>query len=403
MSDPDPPAPDDPAAADDLAPVRLTGVLPISAILGHQDLRHGHAGELVRAGVTLLLVLAFAALVWVTRVVFLLAFLGMLLGLAASVAVDRLERWRIRRTVGAPLVVFGTLAIVLGVALASAPTVVGQVGELRARVPEALHRIDAWAHANGVERLLEAALPVAPDTVARAGADSVAVPTATGRIGRALAAQIGSVSGFAFGLVGSALQAAAALVLVTFLAIYIAMDRGTYRRGALLLVPPEIRPRYAAFADQLGRVLRRWLVTQVIAMLVIGVASTAVFLMLGVPAAVPLGILAGVFEFIPTLGPIMSAIPAVLMGLSVSPEQAVAVAVACWGIQFLENNLLIPYLMQEELDLPPALTLVTQAVMALLFGLPGIFVAVPLLAVAVVAVRILWVREERATVEPLRS
>ncbi len=129
-------------------------------------------------------------------------------------------------------------------------------------------------------------------------------------------------------------------------------------------------------------------------MVVIGVITTITLAVLGVRAALPLGVIAGLFEFIPNIGPMLSAIPAILMGFAESPQQALIVVGVYWGIQFLENNLLIPYLMKEQLDLPPALTLITQVVMAFVFGFLGLFVAIPLLAVIVVTVRTLWVDEE---------
>ena len=79
------------------------------------------------------------------------------------------------------------------------------------------------------------------------------------------------------------------------------------------------------------------------------------------------------------------------MGFADSPRMALIVVGVYWGIQFLENNLLIPYLMKEQLDLPPALTLVTQVVMAYVFGFLGLFVAIPMLATVVVTVRLFWV------------
>ena len=74
--------------------------------------------------------------------------------------------------------------------------------------------------------------------------------------------------------------------------------------------------------------------------------------------------LAGLLEFIPTIGPILSAVPAIAMGFVDSPEKALYVTLAYWGIQFLENQLLIPILMREGVDIPPALTIIGQAVMA---------------------------------------
>jgi len=105
-------------------------------------------------------------------------------------------------------------------------------------------------------------------------------------------------------------------------------------------------------------------------------------------------VIAGIFEFIPNVGPTLSAIPAILMGFADTPHTALIVAGVYWAIQFLENNLLIPYLMKEQLDLPPALTLVTQVVAAYVFGFLGLFVAIPMLAAIVVTVRTLWVEDD---------
>jgi len=134
-------------------------------------------------------------------------------------------------------------------------------------------------------------------------------------------------------------------------------------------------------------------VTQLIAMLVIGAVTTTVLLILGVKAAFALGVLAGLFEFIPTVGPLLSAVPGVAMGFLDSPEKAAMVAVAYWGIQFLENHILIPLLMKGGMDLPPALTVITQALLALVFGFLGLMVAVPLLATVMVMVQVLYVEQ----------
>jgi predicted PurR-regulated permease PerM len=114
-------------------------------------------------------------------------------------------------------------------------------------------------------------------------------------------------------------------------------------------------------------------------------------LILQVKAAVALGVIAGLFEFVPTIGPILSAVPAVAMGFLDSPEKALYVALAYLLIQQLEGHLLIPLLMKEGMDLPPALTIITQGVMALLFGFLGLLTAVPLLAAVIAVVKALYV------------
>jgi predicted PurR-regulated permease PerM len=159
------------------------------------------------------------------------------------------------------------------------------------------------------------------------------------------------------------------------------------------LFPHGGRERAGEVLTAMATVLRKWLVTQLIAMIAIGVVTTAVLLLLDVRAAVPLGILAGLLEFIPTVGPIISALPAIMMGFVDSPEKALWVVVAYIGIQFVENHLLIPILMRQGVDIPPALTIIAQAVFALVFGFLGLLVAVPALAAGMVAVKMLYVED----------
>jgi predicted PurR-regulated permease PerM len=177
------------------------------------------------------------------------------------------------------------------------------------------------------------------------------------------------------------------------LSIYVGADPDTYHDGLMKLFPRPWRKRAGEVLTAISISLRRWLVTQLIAMVVIGVVSTVVLLILGVPAAVPLGVIAGLLEFIPTVGPILSAVPAVAMGFVESPEKALAVIIAYVAIQQMENYLLIPFLMREGVNLPPALTIMAQALMALIFGFLGLLCAVPVLAATMVAVKMLYVQD----------
>ena len=157
------------------------------------------------------------------------------------------------------------------------------------------------------------------------------------------------------------------------------------------LFPHRMRARAGDVLSAMATVLRRWLVTQLIAMLVIGVVTTTALLILRVKAAFALGLIAGLLEFIPTVGPILSAVPAVAMGFLDSPEKAFTIGIVYIGIQFLENHLLIPLLMKGGVDVPPVLTILGQALMTLLFGFLGLMVAVPMLAATMVAVKMLYV------------
>ena len=205
--------------------------------------------------------------------------------------------------------------------------------------------------------------------------------------------QAGSWSARVFRIVSSALAVVAGAGFVFFVAVYYAIDPELYRRGFLLLMPPEARRRADEVLAATGVRLRRWMQTQLIAMVVIGAVSTVGLLVLGVDSAIALGLIAGLFEFVPVVGPIFSAVPAIGMGLLDGPRTALFVAGLYFVIQHLENYLLIPLLMKQGLKLPPVLTIVVQSLCSLVFGLLGLLVAVPLAGAAMVIVEKLYVED----------
>jgi len=353
---------------------------------------------LVRAALLVVLTLLGLQLLWSARFLVLTSFLGILCGLAASGAVDRIcARIRIKRTVAASGVVFGTLTVLILIAAWSGPTLVDQSKELRTKLPEAVLKLEGWIAARqpGILDMIDP-----QDSVATAAPittpDSVAASPADGRsrLLGALTHYGSSLTGLALGVLQSTIAVAGAIILVLFLSLYVAADPDVYRRGIIALVPVNRRAKIGALLSALSDTLKTWFRTQLIAMLVIGTVTTVALAVLGIRGAFPLGVIAGIFEFIPNVGPTLSAIPAILMGFADTPRTALIVAGVYWGIQFLENNLLIPYLMKEQLDLPPALTLVTQVVAAYVFGFLGLFVAIPMLAAVVVTVRTLWVEDD---------
>jgi len=356
-------------------------------------------------------------LLWQIRTLVLTVFLGVLFALAVSAGVDRLERWRVPRGIAAPLIVFTFVGLVAAFGGWIGPTVRQQTMELRTKLPEAVGKLEQWVESRGggviatITGLADdtTSAPVGAgtgaDSAARAGADTVAdvlpdsasgavikqAPTkpAPTTLRDRLLAQIGGAGRQFLHVLGSTLAVLAGILLVIFLSIYLAIDPSVYRRGLLHLVPRRLRGQTEEILSAIVVTLRKWLVTQLIAMIVIGVVTTVVLMALKVRAAVPLGILAGLLEFVPNLGPVLSSLPAIAMGFVDSPQKALAVAIAYVGIQFIENHLLIPILMKQGLNLPPALTIVMQSLMALIFGVLGLLVAVPLLAAIVIAAQIL--------------
>jgi predicted PurR-regulated permease PerM len=370
-------------------------------------------------------------LFWYAHELFFVVFLGVLFGLAVSSAVDRLQRFRIPRGIGAALVVIGFYTLLGGFFAWMAPTIRQQSRELRTRLPEAVERVQHWVdtHQSGIVGVIlgsdsesdsadaPTATPqadsvrtdsshrsgvaqargVTQDTSAKVAASAHDTSArangggASAKLKEKISEKLGDATRFLFPFVSSTLAAFGGLLLITFLAVYIGAEPMMYRAGLMHLFPHKARARAAEVLAAMAVALRKWLVTQLIAMAAIGTVSTVALLILKVKAAVALGILAGLFEFIPTIGPIISAVPAVAMGFLDSPEKALSVGLVYVGIQFLENHILIPLLMRGGINIPPALTVVTQALMALIFGFIGLMVAVPLLAAVIVPVKMLYV------------
>jgi predicted PurR-regulated permease PerM len=381
--------------------------------------------DILRAAALVLGVYLVLRMLWVAQPIIIAAFFGVLFGLAVARGADGLERWRIPRGLASFLIVFGFYGLLAGIFALAAPTLQKQFGDLRQRLPEATDRVETWLerHRGGMVGQLVLGGTAATDApAAEAPAPGVAQPQPpSGRPGaeparpgarqgqgqavpgpgggppsplrRTLTGQLGDVGRYMFRFLSSTVAVITGLLLITFIAIYVAADPRLYHKGLLHLVPRPNRQRAGEVLSAIATTLRRWLLSQGIAMLVIGVVTTVTLMLLGVEAAVSLGIIAGLLEFIPNIGPLIAALPAVAMGFLDSPQKALMVAVAYAAIQFLENQLLIPILMRRGVDLPPVLTLVGQAVMAVVFGFLGLLVAVPIIAAVLVAVKMLYVED----------
>jgi predicted PurR-regulated permease PerM len=390
--------------------------------------------DVLRTGALLLGLWIVLKLIWFAHPLMLTVFLGVLFGLAVEGGVDRLQRFRIPRGIGAALIVVAFFALLFGLGAWMAPTLREQARELRTRLPQAIDKVEDWFNdrREGMFGLILGGTEVAstnrsqqpasgaPGQTARARTDTVVIvidsntvarpaqapaPTgarqdsgaasgaqqASGPLSDRLGRQVSGVARYLFPFLSSTFAVFGGLLLIIFLAIYIGADPDLYHAGLMHLFPHHARKRAGEVLSAMALVLRRWLVTQLIAMVTIGTITTVALLILDVKAAFALGALAGLLEFIPTIGPLLSAIPAVAMAFLDSPDKALAVAIVYGAIQFLENHLLIPLLMKGGINLPPALTVVAQALMAMIFGFLGLMVAVPLVAAIIVPVKMLYV------------
>jgi predicted PurR-regulated permease PerM len=190
-------------------------------------------------------------------------------------------------------------------------------------------------------------------------------------------------------------------LVVVFGGIFLAAQPNFYRIGAIKLVPQAKRALVGEAMIDSERALRLWLRGQLFAMVLVGLLTGFGLWLIGVPSALALGLLAGLLEFIPFAGPVLAAIPGVLLAFVVSPELALWTVALYIGVQQIEGNLLQPIVQQFAVDLPPVVLLFSLLAFGMLFGVIGIIFAAPLTVVSYVLVKRLYVQEALGTKTPI--
>jgi predicted PurR-regulated permease PerM len=332
--------------------------------------RAGLAGFAWRV-VVVILILALAYLLWRGLHVVLLTFAGVLFAVLLSALSGWLSRrtgishgWSLAAVVGCLALLASGLGWLLANQLAS------QAAELSRQLPEALRRVRDLLETHSWGRLLLEKAPQVAESLTQAGDFSRVT---------------GLVSGVANFLVGA--------VVILFVGIFGAAEPAVYKKGLLLLVPPGYRRRMAQALDALVFNLRWWFVGQVCLMVMMAVTTAAALWLIGIPLALTLGLITGVFELIPYIGAWLSAVPAALIALLLGPRYLIMTVALYLGLHILEGYVLVPLVQRRAVHLPPALTLVAQVLLGELLGALGLFVAAPLTVAVIVFLKMLYVED----------
>ncbi|RZI42557.1 AI-2E family transporter [Herbaspirillum sp. HC18] len=318
------------------------------------------------------LFLATLGLLWFSGEIFLLGFSGILLAVLLYDASRALEaRLMLSHNACLATVLAAAIGILALLAWLLAPQVAAETRQLVAVLPRALQDLrDYLVKHGGMPELLW----MLPDP------------------GRVLG-DASTIAGHARSIFSGALGTATNVVIILFVAVYLAAQPDIYIRGFLKLLPPERRPKGGAVLRELGETLSLWLRGKLFSMAVIGVAIASGLGLLGVPLALALGLVAGLLDFIPYLGPILAAVPAVLIAFADEPVLAVYVIALFFVLHLVEGYFLLPLVERKTVFLPPALNIMMQVLMGSAFGLLGVALATPLTAVIAVLIAMLWVRD----------
>jgi predicted PurR-regulated permease PerM len=239
-----------------------------------------------------------------------------------------------------------------------------QVADLTTKLPASINKLRDYVQSYPWGRYLMDQVPAAAGSLAQAG-------------------EFTRVTGFISGVAKVLITA----VVIVIVGIFGAAEPRLYRDGVIMLVPPQHRTRVQEALDALAFNLRWWLLGQVCLMIIIWLSTTVGLWLIGVPLALTLGLIAGVFEIIPYVGPWISAVPAALIALLLSPWHFIGVLALYLGLHILEGYVLVPLIQRRAVLMPPALTLATQVLLGELLGLMGLFLAAPLTVSGVVLLK----------------
>ncbi len=314
------------------------------------------------------LLLAWRFLTQVATIALLLS-TGLLLAVALSGPVEALRRHKVPRGLSSALILIGfALILVLGGWLLL-PVLQKELAALADALP------GAYAYMREHVRGLAAALGL-----------NVSLNLSSlspGDIGQGLL-------GGALGLFGTLASAAGGVIVVAFLAFYLATTPEPIVNWVMKLFPPDRRPRVEEVLSKMRIKLLDWLKGRLISMAIVGALSIAALYIIGVPGALSLGILAGLVSFVPYIGPIIGVIPPTLLTLGDSPTDAIWVLIAYAGIQVVESYLITPLVMEEVASLHPAVVVAAVAALGSAFGILGAILALPIALVADLLVKELW-------------
>jgi predicted PurR-regulated permease PerM len=335
----------------------------------------GAAGP--RVGMVILLI-AIALLVWHLSAVVLVVFGGILFAVALDGFAYLLGRaTRLPRGWALLVVVVTWLGIAVGGSVMLGDALISEI------------------------RAVSRELPAIFDRVSRVLSDDLGIDSSWSSVTSTLSSQAVPASRGVVTVLASA-------VIVIASGLFLAINPSLYQRGVLHLVPPRHRGRIAELLHELGHVLRWWLVGQACSMAILGTVISATLYAVGVPLWLGLGIITATLTFIPYFGPLIAGVPILVLSFAEGVETGLTVLVLYVIVQNLEGFFITPTIQQRAIRMPPALLISSQVAMGVLFGVPGFILAAPVTAVAMVTVKVLYVRplgpeQVRAGGEPQRA
>jgi len=336
-------------------------------------------------------VAGFAALLlftWYFAATLFLIFAGMLLGVALNAMTNLLGRVvSLTHSLRLTIVCLVLAGLLSGVVFLGGATIAQQATALSGTIKSQLVNVKAFLERNGIDTsYFELGNPAAPATDSSTPATSSAPATHNLPSAGTIASSGGAIVSQTLKLLLGTVSAVGNFFIVLFLGLTFAAQPGVYRAGLLFMAPVRHRARATVIVDRIGDTLERWLIAQIITMFVVFLVTWIGLAIIGIQSSFILGIQAGLLAFIPTVGALIGGLIVVLASLASGWVAAASAFALFMGVHALESYILTPIIQRHALDIPPATLFAFQILLGVVFGIWGLALALPLMAIVKVMI-----------------
>ncbi|SDM98998.1 AI-2E family transporter [Afipia sp. GAS231] len=336
-------------------------------------------------------VVLFAALLlftWTFAATLFLIFAGMLLGVALTAMTDLLGRAvRLAHSLRLAIVCLVLAGMLSGIVFLGGATIAQQATVLSNTIKSQLVNVKAFLERNGVDTSFFdfSSLTATPSDSSTPAASSPA-PSHNLPSAGAIASSGGAIFSQSLKLILGTVSAVGNFFIVLFLGLAFAAQPGVYRAGLLFIAPARHRARATVIIDRIGYTLERWLIAQIVTMAAVFFVTWIGLAVIGIQSSFILGIQAGLLAFIPTVGAILAGLIVVLASLASGWVAALSAFILFLGVHAMESYVLTPIIQRQALDIPPATLFAFQILLGVVFGIWGLALALPLMAIAKVMI-----------------
>ncbi len=316
--------------------------------------------------VKVLLVVLGIFFVWAIRDIIAIVFVAWVFASALDPLIDKLERHHVPRGIGILAIYLVILSILAGVVILMVPPITNELSSIANNFPayyqpiqDAIENVRQTGQDAGVLQTLQEALDTTVESLT-------------------------NISSSLYNAIVSLFGGIVTVVGIMMIAFYMTVEENGIKKFISSITPVHYQPYMNRKLNQIQRKLSSWLWGQIILMFFVGIISGVVLWLLGVKYALVLGLVAGLTEFIPIIGPVVAAVPAVFFALTdftTQPWKFVVVIIVFIAIQQIENQILVPRIMRKAVGLNPVVVIVALLIGAKLAGLIGMLLAVPLVTI----------------------